>query len=108
MTVITDNNSKNGVTYRLGLNKFSDLTDIEFSSYLGEHDNGNGIMPNILLNHESLRKDNYDPIDWRQKDVINKVKDQGKCGSCWAFSTVGPTEEAYNIKYGGHITLSEQ
>ena len=107
MAIITDNNSKNGVSYRLGLNKFSDLTATEFSSYLGEQDNGNGKMPTIIPSHESLRGDAYTPIDWREKNVVNPVKDQGKCGSCWTFSTVGPTEEAYAIKYGKLIQLAE-
>ncbi|CAF0761203.1 unnamed protein product [Adineta steineri] len=50
----------------------------------------------------------YSLIDWRDKDVVVPVKDQGHCGSLWAFAAVGSIESAYAIKTGKLVSLSEQ
>jgi len=47
-------------------------------------------------------------IDWRTMGAVNKVKDQGICGSCWSFATVGTLEGSYFIKTGQLIQLAEQ
>merc|ERR1711994_1028704 len=46
--------------------------------------------------------------DWRDEDVLNDVKDQKSCGSCWAFSAVGSTEAAWARAGNGLVSLSEQ
>jgi cathepsin F len=47
-------------------------------------------------------------FDWREKNVVNPIQDQGQCGSCWTFSTIASIESAYAIKTGKLQKLSEQ
>ncbi len=47
-------------------------------------------------------------FDWRDEGGVTPVKDQGNCGSCWAFGTVAPLESAIKIREGITVDLSEQ
>ena len=46
--------------------------------------------------------------DWRTVGGVSPVKNQGSCGSCWTFSTVGCLEAHSLIKYGTFDSLAEQ
>lgn len=47
-------------------------------------------------------------FDWRDEGGVTPVKDQGNCGSCWAFGTVAPLESAIKIREDITVDLSEQ
>ena len=103
MAAFTENAS-----YQTGITKFSDLTQQEFAkTYLN-------------LNYDAMAVANFNPYvvqvknaapdawDWREKGYVSPVKDQGSCGSCWAFSTVGNLEGLYYKEKQTMVTLSEQ
>ncbi|CAF1476295.1 unnamed protein product [Rotaria sp. Silwood1] len=97
-------------TYWLGMNEYADLTVDEFVKVL----NGfNGKMrEERSQNYQTFTSDPNvelpDTVDWRKKGDVTPIKDQGQCGSCWAFSAVGAIESANAIKTGVLVSLSEQ
>ena len=97
----------NKVSHRVGINKFSDMTFEEFkATYLTLKIDNNNI--NYNNNEFSLLEDVPDKVDWREKGAVGHVKDQGQCGSCWAFSAVANIEGQYALKTGKLLSLSEQ
>ncbi|XP_034101935.1 procathepsin L-like [Drosophila albomicans] len=97
-------------TYKMGVNKFTDLTQEEFKISLLSSLNSNHSLEGIDYIYNPSAKDSVPKsIDWRTSGAVNPIKDQGQhCGSCWAFSAVGSLESQYFINKGRKVSLSEQ
>jgi len=95
--------------YSMGMNEFGDLTFEEFrnryTGFLGKRSefarsqNLHQIIPGRAL---------ASSLDWSSKGAVTPVKNQGQCGSCWAFSTTGSVEGVTQISSGKLVSLSEQ
>jgi len=103
---IREHNHK-GLSWTMDVNVFADLTEDEFlNSYTGAV---------VSSSHQEepafdLPVDEavLDSVDWVEKGKVNPIKNQGQCGSCWAFSTMGTLESGYAIASGDLVSLAEQ
>eukprot|EP01028_Stygiella_incarcerata_P007393 TRINITY_DN3067_c0_g1_i1.p1 TRINITY_DN3067_c0_g1~~TRINITY_DN3067_c0_g1_i1.p1 ORF type:complete len:323 (-),score=60.21 TRINITY_DN3067_c0_g1_i1:147-1115(-) len=89
--------------YTLGVNQFTDWTNDEFRAYLTKFP-----RPQMKAPHTHVVGAADASVDWRTKNAVTPVKNQGMCGSCWAFSTTGSVEGAHAIATGNLVSLSEQ
>ena len=119
LLLIKAHNAKN-LSYTLGLNQFSDMSNAEYKSKMCTKKNIKGKELDMLLDELNMKpaflEDDDDDLTKRnlRKTTINHlaffgpVRNQGSCGSCWAFSTAGAIEGAFAFKNKAVISLSPQ
>jgi len=98
---------------QLGITQFSDLSPQEFRArYLTlKKGNTSKMLRSDKLNEVYIPtnlEDTPESFDWRDKGAVTSIKNQGMCGSCWAFSAVGNIEGQLQIKTGKAVDLSPQ
>lgn len=89
--------------FKVSLNQFAATTPTEYSSLLSLK-----ITDSKRPSQKSNRPLKSSMFDWRDKGVVNEIKNQGNCGACWAFSAVQTVESVDAILTGNLQSFSEQ
>ena len=93
--------------FTVALNEYSDLDSAEFAKQLtGYRSRPNRKpAPRTFVSSGSVLAAT---VDWRTKGYVTGIKNQGQCGSCWAFSATGSLEGQHFNATGKLVSLSEQ
>merc|ERR1712203_519230 len=95
-----------------GVNEFSDLTQAEFEAQMTggykKMPQSGAAVPAATTFKAKSRSELPDSVDWRDQGAVSEVKNQGQCGSCWAFCTTEMIESYAAIETGTLPELSAQ
>jgi C1A family cysteine protease len=104
LKLIEEHNQK-GESWQMGVNQFTDLTPEEWAARFTPMKQ----RKSEVISHYTEKIVNLpDSWDWRDHNAVTGVKNQGNCGSCWAFSTTGSVEGAWALNQKQLVSLSEQ
>lgn len=104
---ILAHNADSTQSWKKGLNAFSDMTFEEFQAYYNLKDGTDCPTSNTPLPLHMRSERLPTEVDWRKKNVVTPVRDQGSCGSCWSFASAGCIESHYAIATGNQVILAE-
>ncbi|XP_032595615.1 putative cysteine proteinase CG12163 isoform X2 [Drosophila grimshawi] len=109
LRTIEELNANERGSAKYGITQFADMTSTEYKLHAGlwqrSEDKPTGGAAAVVPPYAGEMPKEF---DWRQKKAVTHVKNQGQCGSCWAFSVTGNIEGLYAIKTGELEEFSEQ
>lgn len=100
-------NSKK-VPFSMGLNEYSDMSHDEFQQSMTGLESEKNCQNSSLVYQPPANPKIPDNVDWRDHGYVTEVQNQGACGACWAFCSIGSLEGQHKRKTGKLVKLSEQ